>query len=137
MSILDYINQTRLCKQFYESGKYEDGITLAIEVTNTFPEKKDEILFLLGQNYFGYSGTFYKQGRISRALKELKNAENAFRRVIKSTNNGKEVEAYYYLGLIYERQENKKKAIKSYKKALSKEPDFKVVIERLNMCLNK
>lgn len=135
MSIIDYINQASLCKQFYESAKYEDGITLALEAINTFPNKKGDINFLLGLNYFGYSGIFYKQGRSSRALKELKNAENAFRKVLKSSNKGKEVEAFYYLGLICERQEKCKKAAKYYKKALSKEPDFKAAIERLNRCL--
>ena len=98
---------------------------------------KDELYFLLGLNYFKYSGVFHNEGRNSRALKELKKAEKAFLKAVKGFKKGKEVESYYYLGLTYERQENTKKAITYYKKALSKEPDYKAVVKRLNICIAK
>lgn len=135
MQIINYINQITLCKKMHEKGEYEEGITVALDAISAFPEKSHEILYLLGLNYFGLSSVLYKSGRRSKALKELSNAEKAFRKALRNSPKVKEVEVYYYMGLIYERQEKGKKAMKYYRKALSKEPDFPAAVERLNHCL--
>lgn len=124
------------CEKLCYSGDCEQGIELALEAIKKFPKNKEVFYYWLGLNYLNYSGDFFNQSRISRAQKELKNAENALLKALSGSSSAKNAEIFFCLGIICERQESTGKAIKYYKKAISKEPDFEEAKERLNECLN-
>lgn len=123
------------CRKLCENGACEEGIVLALEAIKKFKDNKGVFYYWLGMNYLEYSGGFYIQGRKIRADKELKNAENSFRKALNGSSKEKKAEIYYCLGVVYERRKNNGKAIKHYKKAISKKPNFKAAKERLDECL--
>lgn len=128
--IIKYLSDC--CEKLCENGECDLGIDLALEAIKMFPKNSDIFFYWLGKYHLIYSSVFYNQGRITRSHKELKNAESTFCEALSGSNNAKMAEIFFWLGIICERQKNTKRAIKYYRKALLKEPDFEEAKDRLN-----